>query len=1091
MSIIAQLKELTEQDIKGSWRNYQGEDSPFHLTAEEWEGLPIASLNDKGYIVWEAGHQVQWLGQTIVIPSALNGYPLDGLELRLCLTWWSENAQVFVNGQLVQEGDLFDSSARVLLTSQAQVGDSFLVCLRLVSPGHDIGGLMRSLCVYENPQGIDPGFVAHELEILQNYWQRFTPERMEKWQEAVGLIDWHKVGNQGAFHGQLEGVRNALKVYSVEMKERCFYVMGHAHLDMAWLWELGETYEVARRTFSSVLRLQEEFPELTFCHTSPILYEWMEKHHPELFTAIQEAVRGGRWDVLGGMWVEPDVNLVSGESILRQLLYGQEYIKSRFGEITKVAWLTDSFGFNGQLPQLLNAGGIEYFVTQKLHWNDSTEFPYGAFWWESPDGTRVFTLMSPPNVTGVMDTHPITMTNYGVKWEAQTGLKAVFWLPGVGDHGGGPTRDMLAVQKRWQGSPFFPRIRFTKAADYLGLIRDLLGIPPNPPLEGGERGSIPPLEGGERGSIPPLEGGERGCISPLEGGERGSIPPLEGEKIEEGGTIPVWKDELYLEFHRGCYTTHGEQKWFNRRCEGLLYQGELLASLASLLVGVDFPRKELEGAWKEVLLNQFHDILPGTSIPEVFAEANLGWKRAIASTEKMITSSLSYLTAHLSFPPPPQPGAKPFVVFNGLNWRRSQIIPLSCDTGQVLDSQGQILPCQPVNPHTLLFDASDVPGVGYRVFWWVEEAREESPHSPISPPGVATENYCLENPWLNVQISSTTGDICQVFHKIQQQEILRGAGNQLQFFRDEGQYWDAWNIDPNYEQYPLPGAELKAIEWIENGPVRWRLRVIRQFNQSQFTQDYILEATSPILHIETTVDWQERHVLVKAAFPLNLEANFASYEMACGTIERTTKPSTPQEKAKWEVPALNWADLSDNQGEWGVSLLNNGKYGYDAKPDCLRLTLLRSPQWPHRDADRKIHHFTYSLYPHQGQWQEAKTVHRGYELNLPLLVSPLLSSTSCSSTSPESQTFFTLGGDNLVLMAFKPTETEGDGYIARFYEAYGQETTTPCHNTLNLIPTHGVNALEVPQGELENGVLRVHPWQIVSVKLVGDSKMNL
>ncbi|WP_017306567.1 alpha-mannosidase [Spirulina subsalsa] len=1078
MSILSQLKALTEQDIKSRWRIYPGEGDPLALTFKDWESLPMAELNEKGYIVWEAGHKVQWLGQTIIIPPALNGYPLDGLELRLALTWWSEDAQIFVNGQLIQSGDLFDSSARVLLTSQAQVGDSFLVCLRLVSPGHDIGGLMRSFCLYENPQGIDPSFVAHELEILQNYWQKFTPERMETWQEAVSLIDWQVVGDQGAFHGQLEGVRNALKVYSQEMKERCFYVMGHAHLDMAWLWELGETYEVARRTFSSVLQLQAEFPELTFCHTSPILYEWIEKHHPDLFAGIQEAVREGRWDVLGGMWVEPDVNLVSGESILRQLLYGQVYIKSRFGAISQVAWLTDSFGFNGQLPQLLKAGGIEYFVTQKLHWNDSTEFPYGAFWWESPDGTRVFTVMSPPNVTGVMDTHPITMTNYGIKWEAQTGLKAMFWLPGVGDHGGGPTRDMLVVQKRWQGSPFFPRICFVRAADYLGVIREMLSIPPSPPLEGGEIGSIPTLEGGEM---------------------LGISPSLDGGKIGEGDGIPVWNDELYLEFHRGCYTTHADQKWLNRRCEGLLYQGELLATLASLLGGVDFPRQELERAWKEVLLNQFHDILPGTSIPEVFDGANLGWERAIASTEKILTSSLSHLTASLAFPPPPQPGAKPFVVFNGLNWRRSHIIPLSFGPGQVLDSQGEALPCQVVDSQTLLFYASDVPGVGYRLFWWVQAAKSEGeessfPPPPTSPPVTATlplvtlKNYSLENPWLQVKISSTTGDICQVFDKLQQREILGSAGNQLQFFRDEGQYWDAWNIDPNYEQHPLPAAELKAIEWIEQGPVRSRLRVIRQFNQSQFTQDYILEATSPILHIETTVDWQERHVLVKAAFPLNLEANVASYEMACGTIERTTQPRTPAEKAKWEVPALNWADLSDNQGTWGVSLLNNGKYGYDAKPDCLRLTLLRSPQWPHPDADRGIHHFTYSLYPHSGTWQTAKTVHRGYELNLPLLVSPLLSPSSYSPSGAESHGFLTLEGDNLVLMAFKPSEIEGNGYILRFYEAYGQAITTPCHNTLALTPTHRVNALEESQSELKDAVLTVHPWQIVTVKFAGDRK---
>ena len=239
---------------------------------------------------------------------------------------------------------------------------------------------------------------------------------------------------------------------------------------MAWLWTTSETYEVAQRTFSSVLNLQAEYPQLTFGHTSPALYQWVENNRPDLFVRIQEAIKTGKWEALGGMWIEPEVNIISGESIIRQLLYGQQYYQEKFGQIAKVAWLPDSFGFPWQLPQLMKQGGIEYFVTGKLHWNDTTEFPHGCFWWQAPDGTKLFTLMSPPNVTGVMDTNPITMSNYAVDWETQTGLQDIFWLPGVGDHGGGPTKDMLEVAALWQESPFFPQIEFTTAVEYLDQI---------------------------------------------------------------------------------------------------------------------------------------------------------------------------------------------------------------------------------------------------------------------------------------------------------------------------------------------------------------------------------------------------------------------------------------------------------------------------------------------------------------------------------------------------------------------------------------------------------------------------------------------
>jgi len=407
---IKKLRALTQINVQHNWR-YCLQDLPVAIATdfEQWQNWSISELNDKEYIVWSAGEKVIWLGQELVIPHNLQGYPLVGLSLRLLLTWWAQSAQIFVNGQLVQEGDLFDSSARILLTPAVVTGEKITVALRLVSPGHDIGGLMASLCWYESTHSLDPGFVADELAVLQKYVAAFAPEKLTILATAVTEIDWELVSQQAAFTNSLASCRQYLQSLIKDHdlptpKQRCIHLLGHAHLDLAWLWPVRETWDVAVRTFESVLNLQQEFSDLIFCHSTPAIYAWIEQHRPDLFAKIQQKIAAGSWEVVGGMWVEPELNLIDGESIVRQILYAQRYIQEKFGKLTRVAWVPDSFGFPWQLPQLLQQGGIEYFVTQKLHWNDTNKFPYSAFWWQSPDGSQIFSLMSPPNLAGVMDT---------------------------------------------------------------------------------------------------------------------------------------------------------------------------------------------------------------------------------------------------------------------------------------------------------------------------------------------------------------------------------------------------------------------------------------------------------------------------------------------------------------------------------------------------------------------------------------------------------------------------------------------------------------------------------------------------------------
>ncbi|WP_427159015.1 alpha-mannosidase [Aliinostoc sp. HNIBRCY26] len=1041
---IAQLRDYCQVNTQSTWLQSEVNREITAFSPEDSSNWQPVELNAKGNIAWTGGQKVLWLAQKFTVPQNLHGYPVAGLSLRLSLLWWADSAKIYVNGELVLEGDLFDCAPRILLSPEVTPGEEFTVTLRLVSPGHCDGALVRSLLIYESTDYNypDPGFVADELAILQLYLEKFAPEKLDTLASIIEQFPTHTPETLITLRQQLI---NHLQTSPFLDK---IYLLGHAHLDLAWLWPVSETWNAAQNTFESVLKLQQDFPELIFCHSSPSLYAWVEENRPDLFEKIQQKVIAGVWEVVGGFWVEPDLNLLSGESLVRQLLYGQRYTQEKFGKLTNVVWVPDTFGFCATLPQFLQQAGIKYFVTQKLRWNDTNKFDYGAFWWRSPDGSQVFSYMSAPVGEGI---DPIKMANYSLEWLNQTNLTASLWLPGIGDHGGGPTRDMLEIARRWQTSPFFPDLEFITAEKYLQQI------------EAGGRGQGAEEQG--KNSLP-----------------QSPVPSPQ---------FPIWNDELYLEFHRGCYTTHADQKRWNRSSENLLYQAELFASFAKVICGVDYPKSAIETAWKQVLFNQFHDILPGSSITQVYVDALPEWQQVEQVGTKILQESLQAIASHFTLPQPPHPDSLPIFVFNSLNWQRSEVVSLTLPTAhqqyQVYDSTGKQLLSQLSAPSTLLFLATDIPPVGYRLFWL-------SPTSYISPTSPTPTEFILENEYLRVIVDPDTGDLSSVFDKTHQREILNGAGNQLQGFKDSGQYWDAWNIDPNYSQHPLPATHLKSITWIEQGLVQSRVRVVRQLGNSEFSQDYILTAGSPLLKITSKVNWQENQVLVKAAFPLNIKSDFATYEIPCGAIRRPTQPETPQAKAKWEVPALRWADLTatTNEGIYGVSLLNDCKYGYDANPEQLRLTLLRSPHWPDLQADRGLHEFTYAVYPHAGSWETAQTVRHGYELNIPLQI--IFDSNHHSPVStPHSQlphqdrvSFLDLSAANLILMAVKLSEDEPEKLILRCYESQGTTAELYLQSDLGLTLGEPVDLLEHPTTEFSSQQQKstIPPGKIVSFHML-------
>jgi alpha-mannosidase len=1100
LTAIERLRSLSQIDILTDWRMSLGCGS-LAADTHQWDQV---NLNEKGQIAWERGRQEIWLAQTFVIPTQLQGYPVAGLVCRLAFTWWAELAQVFVDGVLVQEGDLFDHSPRVVLMPAAVPGTLIDLRVRLISPGHDIGALMRSKVVYEStdPANPEPGWLADELAVMVKQVESFNPARLGELAGVIEAIDYDLLAVDSRVfiqavvaikqrvrsivlggdrptppsgHPSEEGIfpSPSQRLGSVN-RPATIQLLGHAHLDMAWLWEVAETWEVAERTFRSALKLQHQFPDLTFCHSTPALYEWMEINQPEVFAAICQQITAGKWEIVGGMWIEPDLNLISGESIARQIIYGQQYNKAKFGAITKVSWLPDTFGFCNQLPQLLKQGGIDYFVTQKFLWNDTNQFPHQLFWWESPDGSQVLSLMSSPIGEGI---DPLKMIDYACKWQTATGINESLYLFGVGDHGGGPTRDMLEIADRWSRSDVFPNLEFTTAVQYLDKLASRT----------------------------------------------------------DSQLLPVWQDELYLEFHRGCFTTHADQKYSNRQCEDLLYQAELWSSLACIVSDRLYPddlKLQIETAWKQTLFNQFHDIIPGTAIEPVYVTANDGWLEVERVTTQIISNALGDICDRISIPTPPVEGAMPIIIFNALNWVRSEVIeyPLDSketrlleevgflDAWQVFDADGELVPSKLFREH-ILFLATDLPSVGYSLFWLAPKNPLPGAESAVLgfpqvehlfkrgvPAGgggsiaattKSTSEFTLQNQFVTVTINPETGDLASIYDILNDRQILAATGgNQLQAFQDGGQYWDAWNIDPQYADKPLLPSKLKSIEWIENGVIRQRLRVVRELVGCDFTQDYILETHSQIVRIETSVDWQAEHVLIKANFPLNLTADIATSETACGSIDRPTIPQTPAEKAKWELPMHRWVDLTDRSGEHGVSLLNDCKYGYDAGADFLRLTLLRSSKWPDPTADRGYHEFSYAIYPHSGSWQSAQTVRRGLELNSPLQVvrgdgrwgvksavlgffqvEHLFKTDGAMGRLGASGSLIDLEAENLVLMAFKPSETLDRSWVLRCYECHGLESEIVLAGDLSLGIDRVVNLLEEVQPE---PLTVITPWQIKS-----------
>ncbi len=734
---------------------------------------------------------------------------------------------------------------------------------------------------------------------------------------AIHLVDFSQPGSD-AFYASLRAAGEYLDEQlrgwrqMGELKPRVT-TLGHAHIDMAWLWRIRHTRQKGARTFATVLRLMRDFPEYRFMHSSPQLYKMVQQDYPGLFAQVKARVAQGAWEATGGMWIEADTNLTSGESLVRQFLYGQRYLRDELGVRGDILWLPDVFGYSAALPQLIVKSGMKYFLTTKISWSQFNRFPYDTFRWRGLDGTEVLThFVTTPDIDERFATYNGKVSPHAIKgvWDGYQQKDVndeLINLYGWGDGGGGPTREMLESGR---------------------VLADLPGLPR---------------------AVPDVAEAFFKRVD-----ERTAAQPL-----------PVWDGELYLEYHRGTYTSQAAMKRANRQSETLYHDLEWLGALAGLLVRHPFPAAGLREAWESMLLNQFHDILPGSSIAPVYEDAladhaqiQATGRSALAGARQALLGGLSSRTDNV-------------VVFNPLAWERDELVALPA---------GTVLPGTQLAMDGTLFLARGLPALGYASYPLVALSTAGLEPVTITPRHLENKFYVME---LNER-----GQITRLFDKRNNREVLPpGArANVLQIFEDRPLNFEAWDIDIYYQEKMTEVSDLVEAVVEEAGPLRGTLRLTWKHQASTITQRLTLYAHSPRIDFRTEVDWHAHQTLLKAAFPVAVRATRATYDIQFGSVERPTHWNTSWDWARFEVCGHKWADLSE--GDYGVALLNDCKYGHDIKDNVMRLTLIKSGIDPDPNADQGHHVFTYSLLPHAGGWREAGVVREAYALNDPAFVGP-------------------------------------------------------------------------------------------------------
>jgi len=940
--------------------------------SEEWQPVEVGQL-------WGRKHATVWLKTELQVPEPMRNDPVilqlhwdspssDGLILRL-------EATAFLDGIAVGAFDYYHKELQ--LPPHAADGQPHEVTIQVYTsepiPFRGLTIHNRNETAWKLYHVIETVLDA-ALALDENDIVRHT--LIERLNAAYNMLDLREGYSSARF---VASAKEAIAYLQEHLRDGLedgnrprVVVTGHAHLDLAWQWPYWRTRQKAVHTISTVLALMERYPDYHYSHSQPQSLQWVKEDAPEVFERVKQRVKEGRFELVGGMWVEPDCNLPSGESLVRQIMQGLRFLKEEFDYKPNNIWLPDVFGYSAALPQIMRGFDIPVFMTTKISWNQFNRMPNDTFRWRGIDGTEVLTHFVTAPVSddgGWFYTYngPFRARDMVGIWKNYRQQKIndeILYLCGWGDGGGGPDEHQMERAEAMKSLPGYPEVRWDRSEKF---FRDLY------------------------------------------------------ERVWDDPRLPTWAGELYLEYHRGTYTSQGRTKLANRRNELLYRDAELLSTWA----GLTGSQEELNKGWRGILLNQFHDVLPGSSITEVYEDATRIHAEARALGEKVRDEACSVLGERFGW------RKGDLVLMNTLAWQRTDPVQIPAEL------QVNNLPAQQVEDWDghkyYLVDGLQIPAVGAVL---ADQAASASSEVPCSISRTTDGLIALHNQYYDLTFAAN-GEISRIYDKVAERDVLVPGqnGNQLIAYEDRPMNYDAWDIDLYYEEKPYPLHEASEIRVIEEGPVRVTVEVIRPFMASTVKQRISLWRNSPRIDFSTEIDWHEHQTLLKAAFPVDINALQATYEIQFGNVQRPTHRNTSWDLARFEVCAHRWADLSE--GGYGVSLLNDAKYGHDIHDNVMRLTLLKSGIVPDPTADQGIHRFTYSLLPHKGDWRDAEVVRRAYELNVPVLAVTGSTSTSSAEERVAAYSFMQTDCQHVVIDTVKPAE-DGDGFIVRLYEAHNQ-----------------------------------------------------
>jgi alpha-mannosidase len=1050
----------------GEWRFHVGDvahGEAVGLDDSKWPLVTPRSKTSTG----KAPMDAVWYRRTIEVPKTLNGYDITGARV-----WFQFRADangpmpeiIYFNGRRVALGDDLEP---IVLFEPAKPGDKILVAVKLLHTVDTKTWEGVSLRIEQDPKigRPSPDDIRVQCIAAANLLPELPKPRKDllpKVEEAVAAIDLQALAgaDQAKFDASLKKAQGILSELHPVLAQAKVVEDGNSHIDAAWLWPRSETIDVVRRTFTSALQLMQEYPDYVYTQSAAQYNAWIADKYPKMNDEIKQRIKEGRWEIVGGMWVEPDLNLPGGESLVRQLLVGQRFFQKEYGVFARIGWNPDSFGYNWQLPQIYKRSGMDYFVTQKMHWNDTNQLPFRLFWWESPDGSKVLTYFPTDYVHDNVGPTRIS-ADFAESAQRNPGTTEMLDLYGIGDHGGGPTRAMLDQADKWiaagkTGGEAVPTMQHGTAQSYFSSVEKKLN--PDSPVWNYDKLA------------------------------QGWTAPAAAKNGAMG--IPTWKDELYFEYHRGVFTSQAAQKRNMRVSEQETLDAEKLASI-DWLSSDSYPDDELTENWKKITFNQFHDLAAGSGIAVIYRDAAKDFREVDLNDWEISETALKSIAARVDTR---VSDGVPVLVFNPEAWPRTERVrisaqfPSSADSVNVFDAKGQKLLSQVISREddheVVLYVTVSVPALGYTVLRVAPASEDvQTPHAvELIDHG---KDFELSNGKLSVVINKASGCMTSLIGLSTSTSFFapNSCANQLQLFADNPKNYDAWNIDPGtLDVAPVMLDKATGVSASDGGLMQKGIHIVWKWQKSMFSQDVSLDPDADFVRVVNRIDWHEKHVLLKAAFPLAASGPKATYEIPFGSIERPTTRNNSFEKAKFEVPALRWADLGDDKQ--GVSILNNSKYGYDAVGNVLRLTLLRAPTWPDPDTDQGWQSFTYAIYPHVGTWKDAQTVRRGYELNDPLKAEQVFAHTG---TLPAVYSFASVENANVTLTAVKKAE-DSDALVFRMYEWAGKTSEVKLHVPKGAQYAVESNLMEKVEGghlPLAGDVVTVpiKPYEILTVQV--------